>query len=64
MQERYSNNSTYNPDVQKSGLSYESPVQFMFVEQVKFQLVEEYYFSSFYLFLLFSHIYFVGLALY
>lgn len=35
MQERCSNNSIYNPDVQKSGLSYVSPVQFTFAEQLK-----------------------------
>lgn len=46
MQERCSSNSIYNPDVQKSGLSYEPPVQFMF-EHLKFKFAKEYYISFF-----------------
>lgn len=42
VQERCSNNSIYNPDVQKSGLSYEPPVQFMFVVHLIFKLAEKY----------------------
>lgn len=64
MQERCSNNSIYNPDVQKSGLSYEPPVQFMFVECLKLKLVKEYYICSFYLYLVLIHMCFVDFALY